>query len=624
MANLIFYLLKVILCSGIFYVYYIAFLRNNRFHQYNRFYLLIAAILPWFIPLIRIDLDPRNFQEIPLPSLMQAMAGNHSEIETNLQGQEPVITWNNIVIFGFAVIGSSFLIRQIRSILAIKKLIRTHTQENLQGITLIKTYAEGTPFSYFRTIFWNNSIDLHSEVGRNMLQHELVHVQQRHSADKLFMELSMVISWCNPFSWLIKNELYLVHEFIADQQSIKDGDSAKLAEVLLTAAYPNQQYLFTNQYFFSPIKRRLFMLNKHNRVKYTYAKRIAALPIMALLTMLLAFRFNDRNSINIEPLNDKYTIIIDAGHGGSDAGTSINKLSEKDLALNITKAIKELNTDPSLEIILSRDQDIDLDISSRVNLTRENNADLFVSVHVNMVKDASRKGVELFIPNTTHQKYTESLGLANILNSKLESIMGGSMGIKTRNLNISVLNNALCPAALIECGNIANAENRQTLEHNSREIAGSILAGIKQYLLRKDQIIEELKKLPVNDTVPNKKKQVVISEIKIENRKTATVQTKDKKVVKDMIDKDSDVRTIVISEEKNGEKIYTIEKKGPTRPLPDNVQYYLNGKKITEKEMKAIDPDKIKSINVLKDESATKKYGEAAKEGVIEIETKEI
>ncbi len=623
MANIIFYLLKVMLCSGIFYVYYIAFLRNNRFHQYNRFYLLIAAILPWFIPLIRIDLQPGSMQEIPLPSLMQAMAGNHAEIESNLQSQDPVINWNIIAVFAFIFIGSIFLFRQIRSILAIKKLISTHQQEKLHGISIIKTDAAGTPFSYFRNIFWNKAIDLHSEVGRNMLQHELVHVQQHHSADKLFMELSMVITWCNPFSWLIKNELYLVHEFIADQQSIKDGDSAKLAEVLLTAAYPHQQYLFTNQYFFSPIKRRLFMLNKHNSVKYTYGKRIAALPIMALLTMLLAFRYSDNNAINIEPLNEKYTIIIDAGHGGEDAGTTMNNLSEKNIALNITKAIKELNNDPSLEIILSRNQDINLDISSRATLTKQHNADLFVSVHVNMVKDASRKGVEIYIPNTAHKEYTESLGLANMLNAQLESVLGGSMGIKTRKENISVLNNAVCPAALIECGNIANEENRQTLEHKTEQIAASILGGIKQYLSKKYQIIEELKQMPNTDTVPNKN-QVQISEIKIEKRNSATLKTKDKKVVKDMIDKDSDVRTIIISEEKNGEKVYTVETKAPPRLIPTNVLYYLNGKKITEKEMKEIDPNTIKSINVIKDESAIKKYGEAAKDGVIEIETKDL
>lgn len=367
------------------------------------------------------------------------------------------------------------------------------------------------------------------------------------------------------------------------------------------------------------------MINKNNKTNFSYAKRIAALPILALLTILLAFRYSDNKVTGILPLSEKYTIIIDAGHGGKDAGTMLNKTSEKEIALAISKAIRELNNDPSLEIILSRNEDVEVALSSRVDLSKQKNADLFISVHVNNVNDASKKGVELYIPNKGHKNYTESLGLANMLNAQLEPIMGGSMGIKTRNSKVYILDNAVCPAALIECGNISNEENRKTLENRSKEIAGSILTGIRQYLSQQVRIIEELKEVRIDkDTVPNKKKDnIIISEVQIENRKTSTIKTKDSKVVKELIDKDKDVKTITISSDESGEKTYTIEKNNSQGQLPDKVQYYLNGKKITQKEMKSLDPNTIKAIHVLKDENAVKKYGEDAKEGVIEIETKE-
>ncbi|WP_321518367.1 TonB family protein [uncultured Bacteroides sp.] len=63
----------------------------------------------------------------------------------------------------------------------------------------------------------------------------------------------------------------------------------------------------------------------------------------------------------------------------------------------------------------------------------------------------------------------------------------------------------------------------------------------------------------------------------------------------------------------------TVNKSGnATPPL-----YILNGKEISDKEMKKLDPNSIKSINVLKDKFATEKYGEKGANGVLEITLKE-
>ena len=50
------YHLKVIICAGILFLYYLVALRNKRFHQWNRFYLLLAVVASILLPLIKIDL----------------------------------------------------------------------------------------------------------------------------------------------------------------------------------------------------------------------------------------------------------------------------------------------------------------------------------------------------------------------------------------------------------------------------------------------------------------------------------------------------------------------------------------------------------------------------------------
>ncbi len=55
------------------------------------------------------------------------------------------------------------------------------------------------PFSFFRYIFWDQQTSLNSPEGQQIFKHELVHLQEKHSTDKLFMELVTAICWINPF-----------------------------------------------------------------------------------------------------------------------------------------------------------------------------------------------------------------------------------------------------------------------------------------------------------------------------------------------------------------------------------------------------------------------------------------
>lgn len=99
------------------------------------------------------------------------------------------------------------------------------------------------------------------------------------------------------------------------------------------------------------------------------------------------------------------------------------------------------------------------------------------------------------------------------------------------------------------------------------------------------------------------------------------IKTSDDPIVA-MAEKDPRTITINATEEK-GKKVYTIVRteKNATE-LPKDVLYIMDGKEISEKDMKDLSPNMIQSINVLKGEAAIKKYGDKAKNGVVEITTK--
>jgi beta-lactamase regulating signal transducer with metallopeptidase domain len=309
------YLLKVILCSGALYLYYLLVLKNRQFHQYNRFYLLLVASISWLVPLIKIDLSQHPLPTAPAAfEFMQVIAEGNSDFEQMTETINASFDWSLWIVLLLLAISLLILSGVLFSFYKIYSLLSTHPCIRVQSVQLVITEEKGTPFSFFNFIFWHKSIDLKSEIGHQMLAHEMVHVNEKHSSDKLFMECFMIIGWFNPVFWLLKKELYLIHEFIADQKSIENKDASILASLLLTAAYPQQQNLLSNPFFFSPIKRRIFMLTNSSNPKSNYMRRLLVLPLLSLLVLLFAFRIMDQSEINNDSLLDKkYTVYRNEG-----------------------------------------------------------------------------------------------------------------------------------------------------------------------------------------------------------------------------------------------------------------------------------------------------------------------
>ena len=106
--------------------------------------------------------------------------------------------------------------------------------------------------------------------------------------------------------------------------------------------------------------------------------RIFLIPFTAIVLLLVSFHKN-----NTEDLNDgKFTVVLDAGHGGHDPGNLGNGYLEKNIALNIVlNAGKILEKNPDVNVIYTRKDDTFVDLYVRGEIANKANADLFVSVH---------------------------------------------------------------------------------------------------------------------------------------------------------------------------------------------------------------------------------------------------
>lgn len=113
-----------------------------------------------------------------------------------------------------------------------------------------------------------------------------------------------------------------------------------------------------------------------------------------LTTILILFGFSSVFSQN----NNKFTIILDAGHGGKDPGNSYHGFVEKEIALKTALKVGSfLEKEHGVKIIYTRTSDVFIELADRPKVANKANANLFVSIHCNSVKNEGPYGTETFV-----------------------------------------------------------------------------------------------------------------------------------------------------------------------------------------------------------------------------------
>lgn len=282
MDAIAYYLLKVTICSGVLYGYYRAVLHNRTFHSWNRFFLLAAVIISLSFPLIKINIFHNVADQGQMLKLLTAVSTSEYLHEADIsKGFQ--ITGGSLLLAAYTAVSIIMLAVMVHTLSRLSRLIRQGPLQKLGHIRILQTTAKGAPFSFFNYVFWNKNIDMRSDTGARIFTHEMVHVTEKHSADKLFMQLVLIVCWCNPFFWLIRREMNMIHEFRADSKAIEDQDTTAFAAMLLHAVYPQQTLGLTSRFFSSSIKRRLFMLKKKTNLRISYTGRLLAIPLLALI-----------------------------------------------------------------------------------------------------------------------------------------------------------------------------------------------------------------------------------------------------------------------------------------------------------------------------------------------------
>lgn len=186
-------------------------------------------------------------------------------------------------------------------------------------------------------------------------------------------------------------------------------------------------------------------------------------------------------SIILNPANPKITtskkrVVIDAGHGGADAGAIGGGIQEKAITLDVAKRVETLLKQKGYEVKMTRTNDTYVSLQDRVEISEEYAPDIFVSIHVNSSVKPEITGVE------THYYHQESMALAQTVHSSFASaVQSPNRGLfKSK---FYVINHTTSPAILVEIGFISNCNERTQLagEKRKQATAKSIADGIQEY-----------------------------------------------------------------------------------------------------------------------------------------------
>jgi len=291
MISLSQYLLESSICLAIFYGFYHFFLRRETFFQLNRFYLLCSPALALLIPLLNISLQPTT--EYLYPIVTQTASWNQRLWQTMELQPTPLltITVGDLLLIIYALGGFVMAQRLFHSLWRVGQLIRKNRRVAAEEFTVVETNNDLPAASFFSFVFWKGG--RLSEQQRLILEHELVHVRQKHSVDVLLMEFWVILKWFNPLIYLFRRSLRVTHEYIADHYVTRQsGSKSNYARLLVRLGQPNGRLSLVNT-FSLLTKKRLLMLSQKPSPNWRYAKYILSLPLLVTLMLLFSFNLTD-------------------------------------------------------------------------------------------------------------------------------------------------------------------------------------------------------------------------------------------------------------------------------------------------------------------------------------------
>ena len=302
------YIIKSAFCLALFYLFYRLLLSKETFHRFNRIALLGLLALSCIVPLMKVNAEASNEINRQFLSLEEMlMMADVPVSDATIAESAPLWGWKEVLLLLYIIGIAFFLIRNLWSLARMIGLIDGCRKEKLHDGVLLFTHNKSiAPFSWMKCIVLSEKD--REEGGEAIITHERAHIRNRHSWDLLLADVCVFFQWFNPAAWLLKQELQNIHEYEADEWVINQGIDAKNYQLLLIKkAVGTRLYSMANSLNHSSLKKRITMMIKKKsnpwaRLKYLYILPLAAASVAAFARPEISNELNEISSVKVNDL----------------------------------------------------------------------------------------------------------------------------------------------------------------------------------------------------------------------------------------------------------------------------------------------------------------------------------
>ena len=291
------YLLKLNLALIVLFGFYKLMFSGDTFFALRRATLigmyLVAMLVPglncsyWINKSVGMVSMANEYAAIVLPAVTVTPGGGGS------------IGWETTAMTIYTMVACLLLLRFFWQLVSIVRLRNKCRTTDINGTKVYLLESDEGPFSFFNWIFINPTKHNRQETDE-IMTHELAHCRQLHSIDVLFTELFAIVFWANPFVWLLKREVRLNLEYLADNNVLAGGtDSKKYQYHLLGLTYRKNVATISNNFNVLPLKKRIKMMNKKRTKRIAKVKYALYIPLAAALLVVSNIETVARDIANV-------------------------------------------------------------------------------------------------------------------------------------------------------------------------------------------------------------------------------------------------------------------------------------------------------------------------------------
>lgn len=277
------YLLKVNIALILLYGFYRLMTSKDTFFALRRATLWTIYLISLTIPLLNIEYWIKDSDT----TVSMANSYATSILPTMMTyANAPSITWKDIILYVYIAVVTIMLLNFIIQLGTIVYMACKHKKISINGTMLHILKSKDGPFSFFKWIFVNTEGLCDDELNEIII-HERTHVNQWHSFDSIMSELFCIFCWFNPFTWLMKRDVRINLEFLADESVLAEGNARKAYQYhLLGLAYHSSKTNIANNFNVLPLKKRIKMMNKRRTKEIVKTKYLLFAPLAAALLIV--------------------------------------------------------------------------------------------------------------------------------------------------------------------------------------------------------------------------------------------------------------------------------------------------------------------------------------------------